>query len=119
MLNPYAIIAALVLAAMLFGSGVSVGRKWEEGQQAVEKQHIKEAVDAANDAAGEAISKIKVVNKTIQGEVRHEIETNTVYRDCKQPASGVRLVNEALDPQYQPKRDGEGKLPKADTNSGG
>lgn len=95
-MNPYAILFCLVFAAGIFVSGVSVGKRWEEGRNAVEKQHITEAVEAANLEAAKAIAAIKVRHTTVQNEVRREIETNTVYRDCLLPDSGVRLINQAI-----------------------
>ena len=72
-MNPYVLLAIAAFAAALFGGGVTIGVKWEAGRQAVENQHIAEAVDAANTAAAEAIAKIKITNKTVQNEVRREI----------------------------------------------
>lgn len=110
--NPYALLALVVLAVGLLTSGFVAGSKWEAGRQAVENQHIAEAVDAANAVSAEAIAKIKVTNKTIQNEVRREVETNTVYSDCRLPDNGVRLVNEAISGA---KPAAGGKLPGADT----
>ena len=109
--NPYALLALVVLAVGLLTSGFVAGSKWEAGRQAVENQHIAEAVDAANAASAEAIAKIKVTNKTIQNEVRREIETNTVYSDCKLSGGGLLLANQAL-AGTQPA--GDLKLPRID-----
>lgn len=114
MMSPGAIIAALVLAFGLFAGGVGTGIRWEEGRTAIETKHITEAVTAANLAAAEAISKIKVTNKTIQAEVQREIRTETVYSDanCAHSDNGLRLVNEALSARPNPA--GGLKLPRAD-----
>lgn len=107
-MNPYALLAAVAMAVTLFGGGVTIGIKWEAGRQAVENQHIAEAVDAANNVSAQAIAQIKVINKTIQNEVRHELEKETVYRDCKLTPNGVQLANQALAGAKPPS---ESKLP--------
>lgn len=96
MINPYTILAAIAVAVTLFGGGLTLGIKWEEGRQAVENQHIAEAVDAANAASAEAIAKIKVTNKTIQNQLEKQIETHTVYTDCRLDPIGLQLANQAL-----------------------
>ena len=55
-LNPSVWLVAIGLLIGSFFSGVSVGKKWEEGRQAIENNHIAEAVDAANTAASQAIA---------------------------------------------------------------
>lgn len=94
--NPYALLALVVLAVGLLTSGFVAGSKWEAGRQAVENQHIAEAVDAANAASAEAIAKIKVTNKTIQNQLEKQIETHTVYTDCRLDPIGLQLANQAL-----------------------
>ena len=96
LLNPSMWLIGLALLAGSFAGGISVGKKWEEGRHAIESNHIAEAVDAANAVSAEAIAKIKVTNKTIQNEVRREVETNTVYADCKLTPVGLQLANQAL-----------------------
>lgn len=97
-MNPLAVKAALcvLVAAAVFGSGVSIGARWEQGKQAMEQQHIQQAVEAANQSTAKAISEIKVVNTTIQNEVQREIRTRTVYAECRHTADGLRLLNQAI-----------------------
>ena len=111
MLNHYAVLVAIAFASALFGGGLTLGIKWEAGRQAVENQHIAEAVDAANAASAEAIAKIKVTNKTVQGEVRREVETHHVYSDCRLTPGGMQLASQALDGA---KPAGDLKLPRLD-----
>jgi len=111
LLNPSMWLIGLALLAGTFAGGVSIGKKWEEGRNAIERNYVAEAVDAANTAAAQAIAQIKVTNKTIQSEVRREVETNTVYVDCKLPANGLQLANQALNGA---KPADSGKLPQAD-----
>ena len=96
-MNPLLLLIIGVIAASIFGSGVTIGMRWEEGKQVLENQHIAQAVEAANASAADAIAKIKVTNKTIQGEVRHETETHTIYTDCRLTPVGMQLATQALD----------------------
>ena len=111
-MNPWLILAGLLALAGAFGSGVSVGNKWAEGRQAIENNHIAEAVDAANTASAQAIAGIKVTNKTIQNQLEKQIETHTVYTDCRLDPVGLQLANQAL--EGRTKRSGDSKLPEAD-----
>lgn len=113
-MNPYLIIAVLLAFAGVGAGGFKLGKDYEYASQAREDQHIAEAVDAANAASAQAIAGLKIVNKTIQNEVRREVETNTIYRDCVIPANGVQLANQAL---AGAKPADSGKLPKADAPS--
>lgn len=110
-MNPYLAIGALLALIGVFGTGVATGKKWEEGRNAIEQNHIVEAVDAANAASATAIAGIKVTNQTINNKVRHEVETNTVYSDCKLTPNGLLLANSALSGTKPPSG---GELPKAD-----
>lgn len=112
LLNPSLWLVAIGLLIGSFLGGVSTGKKWEEGRHAIERNHISEAVDAANSAAAEAIANIKPKYTTIQSEVQREIRTNTVFADCKLPADSLRLVNQAINAgAIAPD---SGKLPAAD-----
>jgi len=98
-LNPALWLVAIGLMLGTFFGGVSVGKKWEEGRHAIESNHIAEAVDAANNAAAEAIAQIKPKYTTIQNAVEKEIRTETVFKECLLPPEAVRLVNSALSPE--------------------
>ena len=89
-------IGAVLAVVGAFGYGVKVGADGELATQARVEQVRKAAEESAQLGAAAAIAKIKVTNTTIRGEVQREIQTNTVYRDCRLPADGVRLINEAL-----------------------
>ena len=111
-MNPYFIIAILVAFAGVGLGGFQIGVKYEKGSEADKKEAIAEAVDAANAAWAQNVSTIKVVNKTIQGEVQREVQTHTVYRDCKLTPDGMQLLNQALEGRAKPA--GGGKLPALD-----
>ena len=112
LLNPSLWLVGIGIVIGVFFSGVSVGKKWEEGRQAVENNHVAEAVDAATSAAAEAIAKIRPTYTTIQGKLEKQIETNTVYRDCRLDPVGVQLLDQAL--KGGAISPGSGKLPDSD-----
>lgn len=112
-MNPYLIIGFLLALAGAGAGGFKLGVDHEVASQAREDKHIAEAVDAANATAAQAIAAIKPVYQTINAKVQHDVETHTIYADCKLPPSGVLLVNQALNGgTITPD---SGKLPKADT----
>lgn len=113
-MNPvtkYAIAVTIALGALYaaYSHGISVA----EGRQASAELAIQQTREAAQQGAAEAISKIKVTNTTIRGEVQREIQTNTVYRDCRLPADGLRIANEAITGKSA-QRSGAGQLSRTD-----
>jgi F0F1-type ATP synthase membrane subunit c/vacuolar-type H+-ATPase subunit K len=117
-MNPllkYGAAVAVVLGA-LYGAyrhGISV----EQGRQASAELSRQQTKDDMQTVVAEAISNIKVTNTTVRAEVQHEIQTNTIYRDCKLPADGLRIANEALAGRIS-KPAGGSKLPAANANAG-
>lgn len=112
-MNPYLIIAALAAVLAAGAGGFKLGADHEVASQARAQEQLDKAVEVMATTAAESIAKIKVVNRTIQNEVRHETTTVPVYRDCAHTPNGLRLVNQALDPAG-PFAVGGGKLPKVD-----
>lgn len=99
-MNVYAMLAAgLVYAAIVGGAyvkGEAVGRAAQVAEQSAVNDAVKDTREAALQGAAEAISKIKITNTTVRGEVQREVQTNTIYRDCKLPADGLRIANDAI-----------------------
>jgi len=112
-MNPYIIIVALLAVLGAGASGFKLGRDSVIAGQAREDAQIEKAIQAANTATAEAISKIKVTNKTIQNELQKEVRYETVYSSssCANTPNGLRLVNQALTGD-NPASDS--KLPKVD-----
>jgi hypothetical protein len=108
-MNPYVVIAALVAWVATAGGAFWFGTSYEKGRQAEQDVLLDKAVEkvtAANqefaDSLGLQISTefagIRVVNTTVNKEVRHEREIQTRVLDnpdCRLPASTVRLLNRA------------------------
>lgn len=115
-MNPlakYGIAVAIVLGALYgaYSHGISVA----EGRQAAADLATTQTREAAQQGAAEAISKIKITNTTVRGEVQREIQTNTVYRDCRLPADGLRIANDAITgKRTQPA--GGSQLPRTDAD---
>ncbi len=104
-----AAIIAVVLALVVFAGGVKVGIDHETATQARIDKATQDTREAAQQGAAKAIAAIKITNTTIRGEVQREVQTNTIYRDCRVPADGVRIINDAL----SGKRAGSGELSRA------
>lgn len=107
----YAITAAISVGTIAgaFFYGQHIGTTAEKARQADVEQAITKTREAAQQGAAQAIAKIKVQHTTVQQEVQREVQTNTIYRDCRVPADGMRLANEAITGKPQPA--GVGQLP--------
>lgn len=74
------------------------------------EQIVRDTREAAQTGAAQAIAANRPRNTTIVNEVQREVQTNTVYRDCRHTPDGVRGINEALTGK-RPEPAGGGKLP--------
>lgn len=95
------VYAAILIAGLLGGfTGAWQVQNWrhgaEENAQAREERAREETRKAAQEGAAEAIAALKPINTTIVQKVQRELQTNTIYRDCRLPADGMRLANEAI-----------------------
>lgn len=82
----------IVLAASLVMAGW-MARGWHSDSV---KLAIEEVKDEVNIATAQAISQIKVENKTVQNKTIERIRTETVYRDCVADDEMMKLINHAL-----------------------
>jgi hypothetical protein len=108
-MNPYVIIVALVVWGATAGGAFWFGTSYEQGRQAERQALLDQAVEevtVANQAftddlglrIAQGFAGIRVVNRNITTEVRHEHEVQTRVLDnpdCDLPASTVRLLNRA------------------------
>lgn len=99
-MNPYTILGAVVLLVATHSGAAwwahGVGRDGEIAKQASAEKIRQETREAAMEGTAHAIAKIEIKQQTIVQKVQHEVQTNTVYRDCVVPADGVRLLNDAI-----------------------
>lgn len=110
-MNAWLVLLASLTTAGAFFYGQHLGEQGAEAQKAREERIAKVAYDAGQDGAAAAIAKLKPRNVTIRQELAREIQTNTIYRDCRVPAGGVQLVNDAIGGRPEPA--GVGQLPGA------
>jgi len=111
-MNPY-ILLALIGAILAAGAGgFKLGVDHEFASQAREDAHIAQAVDAATAVAAKAIGELRPKYTTIQGKLEKQIETHTVFRDCRLDPISLQLANQALNAGNP--ATGSSKLPGAD-----
>ena len=95
-MNPYAICVACALVVGAFFYGQHIGKTSVALDNAEKQALIDAAAAQSREAAAEEIAKIKIVNRTVNQKVIHEITENHVYSDCRVPASGVHTANQAI-----------------------
>jgi len=117
--NLTAILAVVLLwGASVFGAfryGTDVGKDGEIAKNSEIKKAIDETYTKAMEGSAEVISKITVRNTTIQGRVETIVRDNTVYRDCRHDAAGLRTINQALTGESPTESTGDGSMPKTVT----
>ena len=98
--------------AGVYMQGKKAGKAEVEAADARERDIAKLATDAALKVTAEAISKIKVQNRTITNEVQREVMERTVYRECQHTPEQLRRINSAITGS-EPEPAGPGLLPTA------
>jgi len=107
-----------VIVAALGGTHIKayqMGADHEVATQAREDAQIAKAVDAANATAAVAIAQIRPKYTTISNKLEKQLETHTLYRDCKLDPVGLQLLNQALAGGTEAPSDG--KLPTTEPAS--
>lgn len=116
-MNPWLILGAVILWVVSSGAvyvkGQSVGANRVIAEQAKVNKAIDETRAAAQQGAAAAIAANRPINNTIVQKVQHEIRTERVYSDCRVPASGLQLANQAITGRPAEPAGG-GSLPSAD-----
>jgi ABC-type dipeptide/oligopeptide/nickel transport system ATPase subunit len=99
-MNPWLLIAAGVFWVLSVGGayvkGQGAGANRVIAGQASADQVRRDTIEAAQQGAAKAIAALKPINTTIVQKTQKEVRENTIYRDCRVPASGVQLANEAI-----------------------
>lgn len=111
-MNPYAIIAAGVLALGLAVGGFTFGMRYESGQHARTEQLVADVREQAQLGAADAIARQKPIQKIIQQKLETVTREVPVYRDCRNTPDVVRLLDDAL--AGRPDSAGSVELPAAD-----
>jgi hypothetical protein len=108
-MNLYAIGGAALLAVAYSGALVYGGRQWGldscEASKAREERLVKEASDAANKAAAQAIANLEIKHTTIQQILEKEVRVVPDYSRCRHSPDGLRALNDALTNGAKPSRD--------------
>lgn len=103
--------------AGVYMQGKKAGKNEIIAQVATSQQIADAAAEKVANRAAEAISKIKVQNRTIMNEVQRELQTNVVYRDCQHSPDQLRNLNAAITGQAD-ELAGRGLVPPANAASG-
>ena len=109
-MNPYIIIAALVIVAGSYVKGRYDGNEMCEASVLREERIAAQARDEALRVTAKAIADIEVKNVTIKQTLEREIREKPVYLSCVHTPDGMRLINAALTNQPI----GDSKLPRLD-----
>ena len=115
MINPWLIVAVLLAILGAGAGGFKLGADHEVASQARNDEQIRKVETAVIEANAKSIAAIKPKFTTISNQLEKQIETHTVYRDCKLDPVGMQLVNQALDGGT--KATSDSKLPEADAPS--
>jgi len=110
------LIIAAIWAISLAGVGYqafTMGQDNIKAKNADEFSLRQQTIEDAREGAAQAIAGIQIIHQTIQGELRREIRTNTIYADCKHSPDGLRLLNDALENRKSVGPSGGGKLSAA------
>ena len=99
-MSPWLILSAVVFWIASIGSavwcGVGIGEDRVIAKQASDDKIRQQTREDAQQGAAAAIAANKPINNTIVQKVQHEIRTERVYADCRVPAAGMQLANQAI-----------------------
>jgi hypothetical protein len=114
-----AILIALSASVAAFSAGVyyqgkKAGKNEIRAEVATQQQIADAAAAKVAHQAAEAISKIKVQNRTVYSEVQREITERPVYRDCQHSPEQLQRLNAALTGASAPEPAGRGLVPRTD-----
>lgn len=122
-MNPWTILAALLLVGALTGGAYRQGRA--DGEAKIEAQQAREdaiaakASDAAASAIAAAIPKITVKHQTIRQELEKEIHENPIYlrTDCDSGPDSLLLYNSTIPGYTAQPAPGASAVPPTNTSN--
>lgn len=89
--------ALALLALIAFGwVCIEIGKDLKQGQIDAEAKAATKAREELVDATANKLAAMAPTQAAITERVIREVKTNTVYRDCVLPDSGVRMLNDAI-----------------------
>jgi len=94
---------AAALAIIAFGwACIEMGKDLKQGEFDAKAKAAADARAEIVNATAEKLAAMAPKQEAITERVIREVKTNTVYRDCVLPDSGVRLLNDAIKAGGQP-----------------
>jgi hypothetical protein len=102
--------AAVLLASILVAIGFKFGRDNATAKHLEAAVLVQQAADAVEARTATRIAGIRVINQTINGQVREVIRESTVYSECLVPADMQRLLEHAREGRAAPPAD-RGSVP--------
>lgn len=95
-MNPWPIIAALILSGVVGFGGYRLGSSVKQGEWDASTVADAKGREESMQTAAQAIAAMIPTQAKTTERVTHEVKTNTVYRDCVVPAAGLRLLNDSI-----------------------
>lgn len=95
-MNPWPILAGLILAGLCGFGGYRLGLDVKQGEWDAVKVADSEAREQSMQTAAKAIAAMIPTQAKITERVTHEVQTHTVYRDCRVTPDGLRMLNDTI-----------------------
>lgn len=92
-------VAGLLLLSSTVGAyvkGRSDGEEIQKASQSSIDDAVRQGASAAADVAASAIAGIQIKQVTIKGRIEREVQTHTIYAECRHTPDGLRNLNDAL-----------------------
>lgn len=89
-------LASIAAAGALFGAGWWLGAELNQGKHDAAQVARQEAQTETAQVIAERLAEMSTAQAKTTERVTHEVQTNTVYRDCVLPDDGRRLLNDAI-----------------------
>lgn len=94
--NPWMILAAIVALGGAFAYGTHIGYEHSQNGYIAAQAKQLSLEEKIQTAIANEVSKIKVTNTVVRGKVETITRENIVYRDCRNDAAVVGLLNDLL-----------------------
>jgi hypothetical protein len=112
--NPWLLLAVVLLLGAAGFQGFRMGSQYSDGKHARETVLIQKAAEAAQAAAADEISKIKIVHQTNQTRLEREIVHVPDFSQCHAGPGALGVLNDALSNKAGAKPASGGLVPKVD-----
>ncbi len=113
MLNPYVILALVLMVVGAGGSGYLKGRLDQKNATIAAQTKQRTLNEAIERGVAEGVSQIKVQHTTVRQKLETIVRENTHYVDCRHDPAALGLLNDLLTGEVT-KPVGDRVVPKAD-----